>query len=136
MSALRARTRRAASIDESIGGREGLRPRPGDPRKVATIGVVGLSFMGSGIVACALDVGLTVIAVEQNADAAAKGRDRVESLLDRALRSGRIDATGKADRLNRLTVSVNLESLAPADLVIEAVFDDPAVKTELFLGSG
>jgi 3-hydroxyacyl-CoA dehydrogenase len=103
------------------------------PRTVATIGVVGLGLMGSGIATCALDAGYTVIGVEQSEDAAAKGRGRIEGLLDRALQSGRIDAAGKEDRLNRLTTSGTLQQLAATDLVIEAVFDDAAVKTELFV---
>ena len=102
-------------------------------RKVETIGVVGLGLMGSGIATCALDAGYTVVGIEQAEDAVAKGRSRVEGLLDRALKSGRIDAAGKADRLQRLTTSGALQSLATADLVIEAVFDDLSVKTELFV---
>jgi 3-hydroxyacyl-CoA dehydrogenase len=103
------------------------------PRRVKTIGVVGMGLMGSGIATSALDAGFTVIAVEQSEDAAAKGRARIEGLLDRALQSGRIDAAAKADRLRRFTSSAALQSLAAADLVIEAVFDDLAVKTELFV---
>jgi 3-hydroxyacyl-CoA dehydrogenase len=103
------------------------------PRKVGTIGVVGLGLMGSGIATCALDAGFMVIGVEQGEDAAAKGRARVEGLLDRALQSGRIDDAGKADRLDRLTTSAALQDLGVADLVIEAVFDDAAVKTGLFV---
>jgi 3-hydroxyacyl-CoA dehydrogenase len=103
------------------------------PRKVGTIGVVGLGLMGSGIATCALDAGYTVIGVEQTEDAAAKGRARIEGLLDRALQSGRIDAAGKADRLSQLTTSGTLQALGAADLVVEAVFDDAAVKTELFV---
>ena len=102
------------------------------PRKVETIGVVGLGLMGSGIAACALDAGYAVIGIEQTEDAAAKGRARIDGLLDRARQSGRIDDAGKADRLRRLTTSSALQSLSAADLVIEAVFDDAAVKTELF----
>jgi 3-hydroxyacyl-CoA dehydrogenase len=102
------------------------------PRRVETIGVVGLGLMGSGIASCALDAGYTVVGVEQTEDAAAKGRSRIEGLLDRALQSGRLDAAGKANRLQRLTTSGALQSLSAADLVIEAVFDDLAVKTEMF----
>jgi 3-hydroxyacyl-CoA dehydrogenase len=103
------------------------------PRKVGTIGVVGLGLMGSGIATCALDAGYTVIGIEQTEEAAAKGRSRIEGLLDRALQSGRIDAGAKADRLQRLTTGGALQSLAAADLVIEAVFDDFTAKSELFV---
>ena len=101
-------------------------------RKIETIGVVGLGLMGSGIVTCALDAGFAVIGIELNEDAATKGRGRVEGLLDRALQSGRIDEAGKTDRMRRLNASAEFQSLNAADLVIEAVFDDLAVKTGLF----
>ena len=111
-----------------VPGLDGVQPRP-----VETIGVVGMGLMGSGIATTILDAGYKAIAVEQSDDAAAKGRARIEGLLDRALQSGRIDAAGKEDRLRRLATSADLRSLSAADLVIEAVFDDLAVKTELFV---
>lgn len=115
---------RAAAKIEGLDGVE--------PRDVRIIGVVGLGLMGCGIATAALDVGFPVVAVEQSADAAAKGRARVEALLDRALQSGRIDVPGKQERLSRLTAGADITSLKDADLVIEAVFDDLEVKTGLF----
>ena len=114
-----------------VAGIEGIAPRP-----VTTIGVVGTGLMGSGIAVAALDAGYHVIAVEQTPEAAAKGRDRIAALLDRALKSGRLDADGQAARLDRLAVTANAAELADADLVIEAVFDDLAVKSELFARLG
>ncbi|WP_246225797.1 3-hydroxyacyl-CoA dehydrogenase NAD-binding domain-containing protein [Chelativorans xinjiangense] len=103
-----------------------------EPRMVQTIGVVGSGLMGSGIAVSALNAGYRVIVVEQNAEAAEKGFDRIAGLLDRAIKSGRIDAAGRAERLQRLSVGSDLEALAAADLVVEAVFDDLDVKTKLF----
>ena len=115
--------RAAAKVD----GLEGVEPRP-----VRTIGIVGLGLMGSGIAVAALDAGYTVIGVETTADAAQKGRERIAALLDRNVASGRLDADGREKRLARLTTTDRIEDLADVDLVIEAVFDDLAVKTELF----
>jgi 3-hydroxyacyl-CoA dehydrogenase len=61
-----------------------------------------------------------------------KGRERIAALLDRNVASGRLDALGREQRLARLTTTDQMDDLADADLVIEAVFDDLAVKTELF----
>ena len=102
------------------------------PRKIETIGIVGTGLMGSGIAVSALNGGYRVIGVEQNAEAAAKGRDRIAGLLDKAVQSGRLDAAGREDRVSRLTVTADMQLLAQADIIIEAVFDDLAVKTELF----
>lgn len=103
-----------------------------EPRSVHTIGIVGLGLMGSGIAVAALDAGYTVIGVETTADAARNGRERIAALLDRNVTSGRLDADGRDDRLARLATADRMDDLADVDLVIEAVFDDLAVKTDLF----
>lgn len=110
-----------------IAGIEGIAPRP-----VRTIGIVGTGLMGSGIAVAALDAGYRVIGSEQDDEAARKGRERIAGMLDHNVRSGRLDEAGLVDRLSRLTVLGSLDALAEADLVIEAVFDDLAVKTDLF----
>lgn len=101
-------------------------------RKIETIGIVGTGLMGSGIAVSALNGGYRVIGVEQNTEAADKGRERIAGLLDKAVQSGRLDTAGREDRLSRLTVTADMQQLAQADIVIEAVFDDLTVKTELF----
>lgn len=115
--------RNAAKID----GLKDVAPRP-----VETIGIVGTGLMGSGIAIAALDAGFRVIGVEQTGEAAQKGLERIVGLLERNLKSGRIDEAGLSARLSRLSVNADFEELCNADLVIEAVFDDLTVKTELF----
>jgi 3-hydroxyacyl-CoA dehydrogenase len=110
-----------------VAGLEGV-----SPRAIKTIGIVGTGLMGSGIAVAALDAGYRVIGVEQSDEAAEKGRERIAGLLERTVKSGRLDAEGFEDRLSRLAVAGSLDALADANLVIEAVFDDLAVKTELF----
>lgn len=117
----------AERVAGKVDGLEGVEPRP-----VTRIGIVGLGQMGSGIAVAALDAGYDVTGVETNAEAAEKGRERIGGLLDRNVASGRLDAVGREQRLARLTASDRMEDLADADLVIEAVFDDPDVKTGLF----
>ena len=102
------------------------------PRAVKTIGIVGTGLMGSGIAVAALDAGYAVIAVDQTEEAASNGRQRIADMLEKNLKAGRIDAKGLSDRLGRLTASGSLDAMKDADFVIEAVFDDLTVKTELF----
>ncbi len=87
----------------------------GTPREIKVVGIVGAGLMGAGIACTALDAGYRVIVVEQSEEAAAKGRDRIAGLTSHAAE-----------------ISASLDDLAEADLVIEAVFDDPEVKTALF----
>ena len=102
------------------------------PRRIETVGIVGTGLMGSGIAVAALNGGYRVIGVEQSAEAAEKGRERIAGILDKAVQSGRLDAAGREDRLSRLSVTADMQQLGQADIVIEAVFDDLTVKTELF----
>lgn len=102
------------------------------PRKLETIGIVGMGLMGSGIAVSALDAGFRVIAVEQSAEAAEKGRTRIEDMLRKNMTSGRIDQAGFDARVSRLETAGDKAALQPADLVIEAVFDDYDLKANLF----
>jgi 3-hydroxyacyl-CoA dehydrogenase len=101
-------------------------------RKVTTIGVAGAGTMGSGISVALADAGYAVINVEQNAEAAGKGRERTDGVYGRLVKSGRLTEEVKAQRMGRITFAHDLSAFAPCDLIIEAVFDDMGVKQELF----
>lgn len=101
-------------------------------RRIETIGVVGTGLMGSGIVVSALMSGYRVIALEQTQEAAAAGRIRITGTLDKTVQSGRLTTAGRDGCLDRLETTAAAKDLATADLVVEAVFDDFSVKTELF----
>lgn len=102
------------------------------PRPIAIVGVVGTGLMGSGIAVSALTSGYRVVALEQTEEAAAGGRARIAETLDKTVRAGRLTADGRDECLARLQTTAEAVELAKADLVIEAVFDDLQVKTELF----
>ena len=102
------------------------------PRGIETVGIVGTGLMGSGIAITALTGGYRVIGIEQTAEAAEKGKERIAGILDKSVQSGRLTALARDECLARLTVSADIGVLGDTDLVIEAVFDDLAVKTELF----
>ena len=93
-----------------VAGLEGVAPRP-----VRTIGVVGTGLMGSGIAVAALDAGYRVIGVEQTAEAAAKGRDRIAALLDRAveIRPARCGRPRRAARPARRSPQMPANSPTP-----------------------
>jgi 3-hydroxyacyl-CoA dehydrogenase len=103
-----------------------------EPRPVRAVGVVGAGTMGSGIALACLDAGFAVTVVETDEDALARGRERIGRGLAESLKRGRLDEAGRAERLRRLATATDLAVLGAADLVIEAVFEDMAVKSELF----
>lgn len=101
------------------------------PRPVRHVGIIGAGTMGAGIAVAFLDAGFVLSVVETTPEFLAKGRERIEGLYDRALKSGRITPEIKAARLGQATFTTDLSDLADADLIIEAVFEDMAVKKDL-----
>ena len=88
--------------------------------------------MGAGIAAALADAGLPVTLIERDADAAASATARLRGLYERQVEGGRLTRAEAEVRLMRITASADWSALAGADLVIEAVFEDLAVKTDVF----
>jgi 3-hydroxyacyl-CoA dehydrogenase len=93
---------------------------------------VGAGTMGAGIALSCLNAGLQVRLIEQNSEALERGRAQVASSLDASVQKGRLSAEQRDQRLARLQPALALESLGDADLIIEAVFENMAVKRDLF----
>lgn len=94
------------------------------------VGVVGCGLMGAGIAEVAARAGKDVVVVESSAPAAAAGRARLEASLRRAEERGKIESA--AEVLARLRVVTDIDELADRELVVEAILEDEAAKTELF----
>lgn len=94
------------------------------------VGVVGGGLMGSGIAEVSARAGLDVIIVESSEAAGQAARGRLEKSLRRAEDKGKIDSADAV--LGRIRIETALESLADRDLVIEAIIEDEAAKTDLF----
>ncbi len=103
------------------------------PRPVAAIGIVGGGTMGSGIATSALLAGLSVTLVERDEAALEAARARIAANLDGAVKRGKLTAQRRdAILAGVLRGATDLAALGEADLLIEAVFEDMAVKRELF----
>jgi 3-hydroxybutyryl-CoA dehydrogenase len=95
------------------------------------IGVVGCGLMGAGIAEVAARSGLAVRVVESSEAALSAGLGRLERSLERAESRGKLEGTA-ADVMSRISGSVELDSLADRELVVEAIVEDEAVKVDLF----
>jgi 3-hydroxybutyryl-CoA dehydrogenase len=95
------------------------------------IGVVGCGLMGSGIAEVSARTGHDVVVVESSEDAAKAGLHRLETSLHRAEQRGKLDGPA-SDVLDRIQVLTDLDALADRDVVVEAIVEDEAAKTELF----
>ncbi|MEU6838726.1 3-hydroxybutyryl-CoA dehydrogenase [Streptomyces rubiginosohelvolus] len=96
------------------------------------VGVVGGGQMGAGIAEVCARAGLDTIVCEADRAAADRARERVAVSLERAVQRGKLDRLSAEDALGRLTFTGSLDDLADRRLVIEAVVEDAAAKTEIF----
>ena len=101
-------------------------------RPVKCVAIIGAGTMGSGIAISALDCGLNVLLLEQNDEALARGRERILQHYESRVVAGKLPSKTATSNAQRLSTSTSWAVLEQADLVIEAVFEDLAVKQEVF----
>lgn len=102
------------------------------PRSVARVGVVGAGTMGSGIAASCAQAGFSVVLVDTAPGALEAGLRRMRSIVDGAVKKGRLRAEEARVVSARVRGASDLAALSDADLVIEAVFESLAVKQAVF----
>ena len=106
----------------------GSRP-PGFPRTpVRRVGVLGAGMMGAGIAHVSAQAGLEVVLKDVDAKAAARAKEGIAERVERDVAKGRLDAQARDALLARITPAESYDALATCDLIIEAVFEDRAVK--------
>ena len=109
-----------------------VRAAGGTARKVGRVAVVGGGTMGAGIAHAMLRAGLPVDVIEANDAAAAAAGQRVSSLVDADAAKGRLSDAGATDAKQRLAVHATADAARSADLIVEAVVENLAVKRGLF----
>ena len=107
------------------------RPAGFAPFKSAKLGMIGAGMMGGGIALNAAERGIQVVLIDRDQAAAERGRAYAEKSLAKRVERGRM-AQAKADAiLARIVPGTDFELLRDADMVVEAVFEDRAVKAEV-----
>ncbi len=92
--------------------------------------VLGAGLMGHGIAQVSAAAGRQVTLADRTEDLAKKGRKRIAGNLAKQVVKGRIES-GDADAImDRVATAVGVEAVAGHDIVIEAVFEDEALKRE------
>lgn len=109
-----------------------LRPQGIEPYKAKKAVVLGAGMMGAGIAYVLAKAGAEVVLKDISDEAAAKGKAYSEGLLDKAISRGKSTEEKKAELLGRITPTADPAAAAGADIVIEAVFEDPALKAKVF----
>ncbi|WP_134740447.1 3-hydroxyacyl-CoA dehydrogenase NAD-binding domain-containing protein [Nocardioides sp. 503] len=109
-----------------------LRPDGFEPFRATKVGVLGAGMMGAGIAYSCARAGMEVVLKDVEQASADKGKAYSEALLDKAISRGKSTEDKKAELLGRITATTDPAALAGCDLVIEAVFEDPSLKHQVF----
>lgn len=107
--------------------------RPADVPKttVRRLGILGAGMMGGGIAYCAAQAGIEVVLLDSTQEAAENGMGYSAKILNKELERGRITDQAVADVLGRIKPTTRFEDLDGCDLVVEAVFEDRAIKADV-----
>ncbi|MFB9978804.1 3-hydroxyacyl-CoA dehydrogenase NAD-binding domain-containing protein [Mesorhizobium kowhaii] len=108
---------------------KGARRPAGVPEtKFKKIGILGAGFMGAGIAYVTAKAGIPVVLLDRDMESAAKGKAHSDSLVSDQVKKGRAKPEEKDKLLSLITPTADYADLAGCDLVVEAVFEDSAVK--------
>jgi 3-hydroxyacyl-CoA dehydrogenase/enoyl-CoA hydratase/3-hydroxybutyryl-CoA epimerase len=106
------------------------RPKNVPPTSIKKIGVIGAGFMGAGIAYVSALAGIEVVLIDRDQAAADKGKAHADGILSAAVAKGRSTEDAKAKVLARIAPTADYVALKGVDLIVEAVFEDRAVKAE------
>jgi 3-hydroxyacyl-CoA dehydrogenase len=107
-------------------------PEQARERPVAKAAIVGAGTMGGGIAMCFAGAGVPVAIIDTTQEALDRGMERVRSNYATSVKRGSISQEAMDKRLGLITPAVDRAAAADADIIIEAVFEDMAVKKEIF----
>ncbi|MFH9674092.1 3-hydroxyacyl-CoA dehydrogenase NAD-binding domain-containing protein [Streptomyces sp. NPDC017405] len=108
------------------------RPRGVERREVRRAAVLGAGMMGAGIAYACARAGIDVVLKDVSLEAAVKGKGYAEKLCAKAVAQGRVGQEKADALLARITPTAEAADLAGCDAVIEAVFEDTALKHKVF----
>ncbi|MEM6622353.1 MAG: 3-hydroxyacyl-CoA dehydrogenase NAD-binding domain-containing protein [Pseudomonadota bacterium] len=107
-------------------------PRDTPVREINTAAVLGAGTMGGGIAMNFANAGIPVTIVEQNEEALVRGLGVIQSNYERSAKRGRFSMEEVDRRMGLITGSLDFGAVADVDIVIEAVFENMALKKEIF----
>lgn len=108
----------------------GSRPADVPPATFTKVGILGAGMMGSGIAYACASAGLSVVLKDVTQEQAEKGKAYTEKVLRPRVEKGRMTEEQLAATLARIHPTTKAEDLRGCELVIEAVFEDRAVKRD------
>jgi 3-hydroxybutyryl-CoA dehydrogenase len=99
---------------------------------MSKVAVVGAGTMGNGIAHVFAQAGWDTTLIDVSEDAVRRGFATIEKNTDRQVGKGAITAQERRSLLSRLTTATSLEAAKDAEIVVEAVTENPKIKFEIF----
>ncbi|MBD3010099.1 MULTISPECIES: 3-hydroxyacyl-CoA dehydrogenase family protein [unclassified Streptomyces] len=96
------------------------------------LAVIGAGLMGSGIAQVSAQAGWDVVLRDVTDEALRRGTDTIRASYDKFVSKGKLEAAEAERALGRITTTTDLDAVADADVVVEAVFEKIEVKREIF----
>ncbi len=100
-------------------------------KEISEVAIVGGGLMGAGIAVSMLFAGLKVVLLEVSPEAAEAGRTRIHTILEGAVKRGKLDMSNMTRLQSHLMTTDDYSAAKNADLGLEAVFEDLAVKQQV-----
>jgi len=99
--------------------------------EIRTVAVIGMGTMGTGVAEILARHGYSVRGIDLDDDLLDQARLRIEASTERAVNGGKITGEERAEALERISFSTNIQECVTADLVIEAVTEDLQIKRDV-----
>ncbi len=122
---------RSLFLSKQALGKGARRPDETDEQSVKKLGIVGAGFMGAGIAYVSAKAGLEVVLLDRDQAGASKGKAHSAGLMDKAIARGKASETDKTALLGQITATDDYDALKGCDLVIEAVFENRELKSDV-----
>jgi 3-hydroxyacyl-CoA dehydrogenase/enoyl-CoA hydratase/3-hydroxybutyryl-CoA epimerase len=122
---------RALFINKSKADKLFRRPKDVKKSTVRKLGILGAGMMGAGIAYVSARAGMEVVLLDTSLENAERGKSYSEGLLRKAIERGRSTEEKAAALLNLIKPTTRYHDLAGCDLVIEAVFENQALKADV-----
>src|SRR5688572_2014910 len=101
-------------------------------REISSAGIVGAGTMGGGIAICFANAGIPVTLLDASPEALQRGIASIERTYRSMVDRGRLAAHDRDRRLGLIRTALAYDDLSEADVIIEAVFEDMALKRRIF----
>ena len=131
-TAAKSSAKSSAKASAKVSAKASTKAATGPGRELTSVAVIGAGTMGGGIAMCCANAGLQVSLVDSGSEQLQRGLDVIGENYQRSVQRGRYTQSQVDAWLAAISGTTAIDAAASADIVIEAVFENMAVKQELF----